>query len=83
MNGMATIVMPTGEGAPATAPIVLQAPPKSTTVAPTEVTVIAPAEIAEPAASPAEPIAAVAEPATVVELDAAPAPSAEFAGPGA
>ena len=83
MNGMAPIVMPTGGGAPATAPIVLQATPKSTTVAPTEVTVIAPAEIAEPAASPAEPIAAVAEPATVVELDAAPAPSAVFAGPGA
>eukprot|EP00964_Phaeocystis_antarctica_P096461 scaffold62733_cov44-Phaeocystis_antarctica.AAC.1 len=83
MNGMAPIVMPTGGGAPVTAPIVLQATPKSTTVAPTEVTVIAPAEIAEPAASPAEPIAAVAEPATVVELDAAPAPSAVFAGAGA
>ena len=86
MNGMAPIVMPAGGAAPATASIVLQATPESAPVAPTEVTVIAPAEVAEPAAAPAEPVAAVPDsvaPAAVVELDAAAAPRAVFAGPAA
>ena len=79
INGMAPIVMAAGGGAPATAPIVLQATAESATLAPTEVTVIAPAEIAEPTAAPAAPAAPVAAvpdgvaPAPVVELDAAPA----------